>query len=86
MVPADGPAGGPAFTAPDGVHPVWWPGVWCAVLLLGSEWALSVIEAYAALTGSASAAWVIPSWMFFTPIGVAVAFVLGCWIACSRRR
>lgn len=59
--------------------------MWCAVLLLGSEWALSVIEAYAALTGSSETpAWVIPDWMFFTPIGLAVAFVLGCWVACPR--
>ena len=84
---ADGLAGGPAPAAPLAVYPVWWPGVWCAVLLLGSEWALSVIEAYAALTGSsASPGWVIPSWMFFTPIGAALAFVLGCWVAGSRRR
>lgn len=55
------------------------------MLLLSSEWALSLVEAYAALTGSSgSPAWVIPSWMFFTPIGLAVAFVLGSWVACPR--
>jgi len=65
--------------------PVWWPGVWCAVLLLCSEWALSLVEAYASLTPSSmDPAWVIPAWMFLTPIGLAAAFVLGCWLACLR--
>ena len=72
----------PAFIPPLS-GPVWWPGVWCAVLLLGSEWALSLIEAYGAVTGSlASPAWVIPGWLFLTPIGLAAAFILGCWVAC----
>ena len=72
----------PAFIPPLSA-PVWWPGVWCAVLLLVSEWALSLIEAYAEVTSSlASPAWVIPVWLFLTPIGLAVAFILGCWVAC----
>ena len=48
--------------------------------------ALSLIEAYASVTGSlASPAWVIPVWLFLTPIGLAATFVLGCWVACLRR-
>jgi len=55
------------------------------VLLLCSEWALSLIEAYASLSGSSTApSWVIPAWMFLTPIGLAAAFVLGCWLACLK--
>jgi len=66
--------------------PVWWPGVWCAVGLLGSEWLLSMVEAYASLTGSlASPAWVIPGWLFLTPIALAAMFVLGCWLSCLKR-
>jgi hypothetical protein len=76
----------PAFIPPLSA-PVWWPGVWCAVLLLVSEWALSLIEAYAAVTSSlASPAWVIPAWLFLTPIGLAAAFILGCWVACRGDR
>ena len=75
-----------SVSTPPPASPVWWSGVWCAVLLLGSEWALSLIEAYASVTGSlASPAWVIPGWLFLTPIGMAATFVLGCWIACLRR-
>ena len=74
----------PAFILPLSAH-LWWPGVWCVVLLLVSERALSLIEAYAAVTGSlASPAWVIPGWRFLTPIGLAAAFILGCWVACPR--
>ena len=74
----------PAFILPLSAH-LWWPAVWCVVLLLVSEWALSLIEAYAAVTGSlASPAWVIPGWRFLTPIGLAAAFILGCWVACPR--
>jgi hypothetical protein len=71
--------------SPPLARPVWWPGVWCAVLLLCSEWTLSLIEAYASLSGSSAApAWVIPAWMFLTPIGLAAAFVLGSWVVCLR--
>ena len=73
----------PSAPGPPFASPVWWPGAWCAVLLLASEWALSLIEAYVSLTGtSASPAWVIPTWMFLTPIGLAAAFILGCGVAC----
>jgi len=65
--------------------PVWWPGIWCAVLLLASEWALSIIEAYAALgPTSGVAAWVIPMWLFLTPIGLAATFVIGSWLVGRR--
>ena len=65
--------------------PVWWPGIWCAVLLLASEWALSFIEAYAALGPTLGvAAWVIPMWMFLTPIGLAATFVIGSWLVGLR--
>ena len=67
--------------------PVWWPGIWCAVLLLGSEWALSLVEAYAALAPIAGVvAWVIPTWMFLTPIALASTFVVGSWLVGHRWR
>ena len=66
--------------------PVWWPGIWCAVLLLGSEWVLSFVEAYAALgLISGVAAWVMPTWMFLTPIALAATFVVGSWLVGHRR-
>ena len=69
------------------LYPVWWPGIWCAVLLLGSEWVLSFVEAYAALGPiSGVVAWVMPTWMFLTPIALASTFVVGSWLVGHRRR